>query len=48
MPTEALEFPLAHPDCVICNNYYDDKVFKIVYPSKLKKVLSKIKRMILK
>lgn len=46
MPTEALDFPLKHPDCIICDNYYDNEVFKILYPSKLKKLKGKIRRMI--
>lgn len=44
MPTEALEFPLIHPKCVICDTYYDSKVLKILYPTKLKKLFYKVKR----
>ena len=46
MPTEALKFPLSHPTCVICDRRYDDKVFKIIFPSKFKKIVRKIGRML--
>ena len=46
MPTEPIEFPLIHPECVICDNNYDDEVFKIIFPGKLKKAFRKIKRVL--
>lgn len=46
MPTESLTFPLSHPSCVICDRRYDDEVFRIVFPSKTKKIIRKIGRML--
>lgn len=46
MPTEAMEFPLAHPACVICDRRYDDEVLRIIFPSTVKKVIKKIRRII--
>ena len=46
MPTEPLEFPLSHPDTVICDRRYDNEVFKIVFPGKMKKIFRKILRML--
>ena len=48
MPTESLEFPIVHPEIVACNKDYDNKVFKIVFPSKIKRIIRKIGRMIKK
>lgn len=48
MPTEPLEFPLVHPEIVVCNKDYDNKVFKIVFPSKIKKIVRKIGRILKK
>jgi len=48
MPTENLEFPLSHPDYVICDRSYDDEVFKIIFPGKIKKIFRKIKRVLSK
>ena len=44
MPTESLDFPLTHPDFVVCDRQYDDATFKILYPSRLKKICRKIMR----
>ncbi|MBO5907601.1 MAG: hemolysin activation protein [Clostridia bacterium] len=46
MPTEPLEFPLVHPNTVICDKGYDKEVFKIVFPGKIKKIFKKILRML--
>ena len=46
MPTEPIEFPIKHPNCVICNVNYDNKVCKILFQSKIKKIINKIKRTI--
>lgn len=46
MPTEAMKFPLVHPKCVICDRGYDDEVFKIIFPGKIRKLLGRIKRVI--
>ena len=48
MPTEPLDFPISHPQFIICDHKYDREVFKILYPGKLKKVFRKIRRMIKK
>ena len=47
MPTKELEFPLKHPEHIICDRDYDEEVFKILYPKKWKRILRKIKRKIL-
>ena len=44
MPTENLDFPLSHPEYIVCDRRYDREVFKIVFPSKMKKIIRKIKR----
>ena len=44
MPTCNMEFPLSHPAYVVCDRNYDREVFKIVFPSKIKKIIKKIKR----
>lgn len=44
MPTETIEFPLVHPDFIICDRRYDDEVYKIIFPNKLRKLFRKIKR----
>ena len=44
MPTESLSFPLKHPLCMICDREYDEHVFKIVFPGKIKKIYRKIRR----
>lgn len=46
MPTQPLEFPIVHPKCIICDRGYDEEVFKIVFPSKTKKIIKKIGRMV--
>ena len=48
MPTESLDFPLCHPECIICERQYDNKVFKMIYHGKVKKIFRKIGRMIRK
>lgn len=44
MPTISLSFPLVHPLCVICDRQYDEKVFKIIFPGRIKRLVRKIKR----
>ncbi len=44
MPTESLDFPLKHPECIICDRNYDEEVFKIIFPSKTVKLIRKIRR----
>ena len=46
MPTESLEFPLSHPECIICDRRYDDEVFKIIFPGKVKRLFRKIGRLL--
>ena len=46
MPTEPLESPLSHPACVICDRGYDEEVLKILFPSKAKRIVKKIGRML--
>ena len=46
MPTEPMQFPLQHPEYVICDREYDVAVFKMIYPGKLTRVIRKIKRTI--
>lgn len=46
MPTESLDFPLSHPDYMVCDRIYDEEVLKIIYPGKLKKIFRKIRRLI--
>ena len=48
MPTEALTFPIVHPEYVICDRKYDKEVFKIIYPNKMKKIIRKVGRMLKK
>jgi len=48
MPTEPLKFPLVHPKCIICDCQYDEEVFKILYPSKIKKIFRKLRRIVSK
>lgn len=48
MPTENLGFPLSHPEYIVCDRRYDREVFKIVFPSKTKKIIRKIKRVMKK
>jgi hypothetical protein len=48
MPTESLEFPLTHPEYMVCDRGYDKEVFKIVFPGKLIKMFRKIKRILSK
>lgn len=48
MPTDAMRFPLVHPQYVICDHKYDKEVFKILYPNKMKKIIRKIGRMLKK
>ena len=44
MPTSPLSFPLVHPVCIICDNSYDNEVFRIVFPGKMKKMFRRMKR----
>lgn len=44
MPTESLEFPISHPECIICDSRYDKEVFKIIFPGRLKKFFRKLRR----
>lgn len=46
MPTEPMAFPLAHPECVICDHFYDDEVFKIIFPGEVVRIIRKIKRVL--
>lgn len=46
MPTEPMAFPLMHPECVICDRFYDDEVFKIIFPGKVVRIIRKIKRVL--
>ena len=42
MPTESLEFPLTHPKCIIHDHSYDDKTFKIIFPSLIRRIVKRI------
>lgn len=44
MPTVPMQFPLNHPNYMICDNAYDTKCFKMVNPNKLIKAFRKIGR----
>lgn len=45
MPTKAMEFPLKHPEYVICDRYYDEKYFNtMAYPHPIVKYFRKIRR----
>lgn len=46
MPTSDMEFPLKHPDYVICDRTYDEKYFKSVYPNNIKRIFRIIKKII--
>lgn len=49
MPTAKMEFPLKHPDLIICDRRYDEKALRMVFHrSFIKKVFKKITRMIRK
>ena len=44
MPTVPMQFPLKHPDYMICDCKYDEKAFKMINPNKFKKAMQKIRR----
>lgn len=45
MPTVPMEFPLKHPEYMICDRYYDEKYFDtMAYPPKAIRLFRKIKR----
>ena len=45
MPTTAMEFPLKHPEYVICDRSYDEEYFNtMAYPPKMVKFFRKVKR----
>ncbi len=45
MPTTAMEFPLKHPQYVVCDRYYDEKYFNtMACPPKFKRYFRKIRR----
>ncbi len=46
MPTHPLSFPLAHPSFAVCDREYDSAVFKMVFPSKAKRIIKKIGRIL--
>ena len=46
MPTEPMAFPLSHPDFVICDRRYDDEVFRIIFPGRVKRIFRKVKRVL--
>lgn len=46
MPTVPMQFPLKHPNYVICDCEYDEKSFKMINPNKFVKAVRKIKRML--
>ena len=47
MPTSELEFPLIHPEYVICDRAYDEKCYnKILHRSLLRRIFNKIKRLL--
>lgn len=49
MPTTKMEFPLKHPDYIICDRKYDEKAMKILFHrSFIKRALKKLKRMMKK
>lgn len=45
MPTVPMEFPLQHPQYVICDRFYDEKYLNTMgYPNKLSSIYRRIKR----
>lgn len=47
MPTKSMEFPLVHPEYVICDRKYDNMCFrKVLHKNLFKKAFGKIKRML--
>lgn len=48
MPTTPMSFPIKHPECVVCDRGYDNEVFKIIFPGKIKKIFRKVWRRIAK
>ena len=46
MPTVSMQFPIKHPNYMICDNKYDEQSFKIINPNKFIKAFRKIKRML--
>ena len=34
MPTVSMQFPIKHPNYMICDNKYDEQSFKIINPNK--------------
>ena len=45
MPTVPMEFPLQHPEYVLCDRFYDEKYFNtMAYPPKTVRIFRKIKR----
>ena len=49
MPTEQMDFPLKHPEYVVCDRFYDEKYFNtMAFPPKPVSLLEKIKRRVFK
>jgi hypothetical protein len=47
MPTKSLEFPLVHPQYIICDRKYDEDCYnKILKNGFFKRVLGKLKRVL--
>ena len=45
MPTTPMEFPLKHPEYIVCDRFYDEKYFNtMAYPPKAVSLFRKIKR----
>ncbi|MBR2614405.1 MAG: hemolysin activation protein [Clostridia bacterium] len=44
MPTVPMQFPLKHPNYMICDSEYDEKSFRMINPNKFVRVIRKIKR----
>lgn len=44
MPTTDMEFPLVHPEFVVCDREYDEQCGKVLYKSFFRKLFNKVKR----